>query len=122
VADESAAIGRHNRNILISLTSTAFNYACLAYAEHKKSTRTQAVGGDVLTLLANVLGKVICDQNDSEVLYRALMALGMLVLIGGDLKDMAKALGAEDWAKTAVERASEDRVRNLGNECLALLR
>ncbi|KAH8907647.1 PFU-domain-containing protein [Coniochaeta sp. PMI_546] len=122
---EESAIGKTNRNVQIALTSVAFNYACLAYMQHKKSQEAADVpeiGVDVLALLCNILGKVIKDQNDSEVLYRALMALGMMLAIGGEVRDTIRALDGEDFIRDAIKKGSEDRVKDVGAECLAYLR
>jgi phospholipase A-2-activating protein len=121
VAEGSIGIGRSNKNLFIALASTGFNYACLAYTERKKFPETKAMREDVLARLANVLGKVICDQVDSEVIYRALMAVGMLVLIGGPLKDKVLALGGDNWVRDALKKhPGENRVRSLGYELAAL--
>jgi phospholipase A-2-activating protein len=122
------AIGKNNRNVQIALTSAAFNYACLAYVQHKqggKSTDDEGVaeiGLDVLALLCNILGKVIKDENDGEVLYRALMALGMVLAIGGEVRDTVRALDGEEWIRIAIKKGAEDRVKDVGAECLAYLR
>lgn len=119
------AIGKTNRNVQIALTSAAFNYACLAYLQHKKSkdvADVAEVGVDVLALLCNILGRVITDQSDSEVLYRALMALGMVLAIGGEVRDTVRSLDAEQWIRAAVEKGAEERVKDVGAECIAYLR
>lgn len=120
------AIGKTNRNLQIALTSLAFNYACLAYLQQKKKDQAvagvQEVGLDVLALLCNILERVVREQNDSEVLYRCLMALGMVLAIGGDTKETVKDLDAEQWIRVAMQKGSEPRVKEVGEECLALLR
>lgn len=117
-------IGKTNRNLQIALTSAAFNYACLAYLQHKKKgdAGVVEVGVDVLALLCNILEKVVREQGDSEVLYRALMALGMVLAIGGDVKETVKDLDAEQWIRVAIQKGTEERVKDVGEECLALLR
>jgi phospholipase A-2-activating protein len=120
----SPAVGPTNRNVQIAVTSVAFNYACLAYAEHRKSSGGSSVGTDALALLVNVLGKVLQDQSDGEVLYRGLMALGMVLVSGSsDVKETAKVLGAEEWIRGAAAKASaEERVKDVAGECLGFLR
>ncbi|KAB5546935.1 PUL domain-containing protein [Coniochaeta sp. 2T2.1] len=118
-------IGKTNRNVQIALTSAAFNYTCLAYLQHKKNkdaVDVAEVGVDVLALLCNILGRVINDQTDSEVLYRALMALGMVLAIGGEVRDTVRALDAEKWIRDAIKKGAEQRVKDVGAECLAYLR
>lgn len=119
------AIGKNNRNVQIALTSAAFNYTCLAYLQHKKNKdaiEAADIGVDVLALLCNILGRVIKDQTDNEVLYRALMSLGMVLAIGGEVKDTVRALDAEQWIRDAIKKGADDRVKDVGAECLAYLR
>lgn len=118
------AIGMTNKNLQIALTSAAFNYATLAYLQHKGKADAglRDVGVDVLALLCNILEKVVREQDDNEVLYRALMGLGMVLAIGGDIKETVKDLDAEQWIRVAIQKASEQRVKDVGEECLGLLR
>jgi phospholipase A-2-activating protein len=121
----AGAIGKNNRNVQIALTSAAFNYTCLAYLQHKKSKdagEVEEIGVDVLALLCNILGRVIKDQTDGEVLYRALMSLGMVLAIGGEVRDTVRALDAEQWIRDAIRKGTDDRVKDVGAECLAVLR
>lgn len=117
------AIGKNNRNVQIALTSVAFNYACLAYLQRKSKDAADLpeIGVDVLALLCNILGMVIKDQNDSEVLYRALMALGTVLAIGGEVRDTVKALDGGQFIRDAVKKGAEERVKDVGAECLAYL-
>lgn len=121
----AGAIGKNNRNVQIALTSVAFNYTCLAYLQHKKTkdaTDVDEISVDLLALLCNILGRVIKDQTDSEVLYRALMSLGMVLAIGGEVRDVVRALDAEQWIRDAIRKGAESRVKEVGAECLAYLR
>lgn len=117
-------IGATNRNVQIALTSAAFNYACLAYGQSKDGPDAAAekVGPETLLLLCNVLGKTLREQGDGEVAYRALMALGMVLCVGGEVRRTAGALDAAGWVRGAVDRAAEGRVKDVGAECLSLLR
>jgi len=119
VDSTTAAIGAGNRNVQIALTSAAFNYACLAFGEARKPEGTVNAEGPLL--LCNILGKTLREQSDSEVLYRALMALGMLLSIGGEVRETANSLGAGEWVRGAVSRASDERVKDVGAECLGML-
>lgn len=117
-------IGAANRNVQIALTSVAFNYACLAFGQAKEQGGAGGggAGAEVSLLLCNILGKTLREQADGEVVYRALMALGMLLSVGGEVRETANAMDASEWVRGAVARASEDRVKDVGAECLALLR
>lgn len=115
-----AAIGQSNRNLLIALTTALVNYAVLI----NKDTNLDLVGKngektDTPKRLISVLGKVLTEQSDSEVLFRALVALGTLA---GPLKADVKASGARDWVAAAKGKSSESRVKDVANELLDLLR
>ena len=115
-------IGQTNRNVLVALTTTIINYVVLTHASQKRGAGGPSVDAVVLGLMGNVLGKVLREQTDSEVVYRALAALGTLAAIGGEYKSAVTSFGAEGWVQTAISRASEDRVKDIGKECLTLLR
>ncbi|EON98204.1 putative ubiquitin homeostasis protein lub1 protein [Phaeoacremonium minimum UCRPA7] len=115
-------IGHTNRNVLIALTTTIINYAVLAHASQKRGIQGPSVDAVVVGLMGNVLGKILQEQTDSEVIYRALAALGTVAAIGGEYKSAVTSFGAEAWVKTATGKASEDRVKDIAKECLALLR
>lgn len=117
-----APVGQTNRNVLIALTTTIINYAVLAYASQKRGVQGASVDAVVVGLMGNVLGKILQDQTDSEVVYRALAALGTVAAIGGEYKSAVTSFGADAWVKTAMGKASEDRVRDIARECSALLR
>lgn len=114
-----------NRNVLVAVTTAALNYTVLGYLVAKKKVTigdgTTTVTPEVFGLMANVLSKIIKDQHDAEVSYRALAALGTLAAAGG--AEAIKALGAEDAVRAASKDANtEQRVRSIANECLALLK
>jgi len=123
LGDLKGPVGLNNRNVLVALTSVAINYSVLAAADHK-AAGTPRVGEAALVLMANVLGSVLTAQTDSEIAYRALAALGNITSLPGDAdyKETVKSLGAEKWLKTAQDKASEDRVRNLAAAVVRLLR
>jgi phospholipase A-2-activating protein len=129
VGEHGAAVGLHNRNVGIALTTAAFNYMVLSYhaakgAGNKAGDEAKAVDAEVPTLMANVLQTVLREQTDAEVAYRALMALGMALAGGGEVGAAVRVLGVEESVRAAVARApaGEGRVREVGAECLALLR
>ncbi|KAI8188036.1 Ubiquitin homeostasis protein [Colletotrichum sp. SAR 10_76] len=104
-----AAIGQFNRNILIAATTTLINYAVYA---HKERTSFQS------KRFITAVGKVLSEQSDSEVVYRALVALGTFASTS---KAEIKSLGGEGWIKSAVDKVSEVRVKELGREALQQL-
>ncbi len=122
VGDVGGPIGVNNRNVLIALTSAAINLGVLAHSQEKAAAEAK-VGEEALTLLLNVVGKVLTLPADSEVAFRALVALAMVVDIpNSQYAETAKSLGATDWVKGAQARAGEDRVRGLAGAVLRRLR
>ncbi|KAK3372311.1 PUL domain-containing protein [Podospora didyma] len=109
-------IGPGNVNLQIALASAAFNYACLTYKERK----TIDVGQ--LEKLCKILEKIVSTQTDSEVLFRALMAIGMVVAVDGEPRQLAKSLSVHKWIGDAAKKSSEARIRDITKECVAYLR
>ncbi|KOS19465.1 Ubiquitin homeostasis protein lub1 [Escovopsis weberi] len=106
------AIGKHNRNVLIAVATAAINYAVLVHRE-------KLLAPDHRRRLVGVLGAVLADQTDSEVLYRALVALGTILL---RVPDAAQGLDASSWIKDAASRSAEDRIAEVAKECLSAAR
>ncbi|GAW15553.1 hypothetical protein ANO14919_049670 [Xylariales sp. No.14919] len=107
------AIGPFNRNLLIALTTAAINYAVLA-SKHLGSISTE----DQIQLISP-LALILQKQTDSEVIYRALVAVGTLITVIGKAAPEAKSLSSS--IKSAKDRVSETRVQTIANECLSLL-
>lgn len=111
-----------NRNVLIAVTTAALNYAVLAYLVSKKKAKVDgnAITPEVFGLLANVLARILQDQNDPEVSYRALAALGTIA--GAGHAEILRTLGADAAVrKVAQGGGAEERVTNLAKEVLGLL-
>ncbi|KAH7136697.1 WD40-repeat-containing domain protein [Dactylonectria estremocensis] len=101
-------IGPFNRNVLIAATTVAINLSVLA---HRERLLTPELRRRLIIVLGAVLGK---DQSDSEVLYRALIALGTVLLVS---HQEAANLGIAGWIQAAGGRSSEDRVKAAAAEC-----
>ena len=117
-----------NRNVKIAIASAIFNYACLAYKERNPSGKDSddgddetLLGDDALIILCNALRPLLVDDDDGEVVYRSLMALGMILSCGGEPLEMANILEAGAWIREAISSVSESRVKDVGKECLDLL-
>ncbi|KAI1298095.1 ubiquitin homeostasis protein lub1 [Xylaria venustula] len=106
-------IGQFNRNLLLALTTVAINYAVLA------SKRLGSISTDNQIRLISPLALVLQKQTDSEVIYRALVAVGTLITVIGKAAPEAKSLSSS--IKSAKERVSEERIQTVANECLSLL-
>ncbi|CAJ0544619.1 Ff.00g037070.m01.CDS01 [Fusarium sp. VM40] len=105
----SEPIGPFNRNILIAATTVAINLSVLVHRE-------RLLAPEQRRRLAILLGKILSQdgQTDSEVLYRALVALGTLLSAS---KAEAAKLGIKGWIQSAVGRSSEERVKSVAAEC-----
>ncbi|KAK4144945.1 PUL domain-containing protein [Dichotomopilus funicola] len=109
-------IGPANNNIQIALTSAAFNFACLAFNEK------DSVPLELLMLITQVAQAVIQKQSDAEVLFRALMTLGMVLAGGEEAKDLAKTLEVGGEVGEAAKKSGEERIKVLAKECLGYLK
>lgn len=116
VDNPQGPIGPDNNNLQIALTSAAFNLSCLAFNERN------SVDLEVLLQLCQVAEAVIRQQTDPEVLFRALMSLGMILAIGGEARDVAKTLEVGESIGEAAKKSGEARIKSLAQECLAYLR
>lgn len=105
------AVGKFNRNVLIAVTTAAVNLSVLVNKEKLLSPEQRR-------RLLVVLGAVLSGQSDSEVLYRALVALGTILATS---TQEAGGLDVGGWIRGAKDRGSEDRVKSVANECLALV-
>ncbi|RFU73688.1 ubiquitin homeostasis lub1 [Trichoderma arundinaceum] len=104
-------IGKLNRNVLVAVTTVAVNYSVLVNKEKLLSPEQRR-------RLTAVLGTILNDQTDSEVLYRALVALGTILSTS---KDEAKSLGVVSLVEGVASKSSEDRVKGVAKECLKLI-
>lgn len=110
VGIKGEAIGKFNRNVLIATTTCSVNLAVLA-------NRERALSPDHRRRLGSILAAVLQEQQDSEVLYRAVVALGTLLTAGKE----AKASGMAALLDRASQASSEDRVKSAVAECQRLL-
>ncbi|KAL2136465.1 hypothetical protein VTI74DRAFT_3484 [Chaetomium olivicolor] len=117
VEGEHGPIAPENNNLQIALTSAAFNFTCLAFNQR------DSVDLEQLMMLCQVSEAVIKRQSDPEVLFRALMTLGMVLSLGGDALDLAKTLEVGDPVSEAARKgAGEARIKSVAEECLGLLK
>lgn len=100
-------IGKFNRNVLIAATTTAINYAVLVHRE-------KLLLPEQRRRLLLLLGAILRNQTDSEVVYRALVALGTLLSTS---TAEAVNLDVGGWIRAAGGKASEDRVKGVAAEC-----
>ena len=106
------AVGETNRNIRIALSTSALNLSVLVHRERLLSAEQRR---RVLVLLLRMLTR----DADSEVLYRAAVALGTMLSAS---KAEAAGLDVAAAVRAARERCPEERVRAAADECLDLAR
>ncbi|KAK4649106.1 WD repeat protein Lub1 [Podospora bellae-mahoneyi] len=109
-------IGAENNNVQIALTSAIFNFACLGFNE--RST----VNFTVISNICEIAAAVISRQRDAEVLFRAVMTLGMVLSTGGQAQQVAKALEVGEAIGEAAKKSGEERIKSLAKECYGYLR
>jgi phospholipase A-2-activating protein len=113
---QAGPIFPENNNLQIALTSAAFNYVVLAFNQR------DAIDLEQIMLLCQVAEAVIRRQSDAEVLFRALMTLGMVLAMGGDALDLAKTLEVGEPVGEAAKKAGEERIKAVARECLGFLK
>ena len=101
------AIGKFNRNVLIAVATTTLNLSVLVNKE-------KLLVPNQRRRLLSIIGAILSEQSDSEVLYRAFVALGTTLTAS---PEAAKGLEVKQWMKLAAERTTEDRVIDVANEC-----
>lgn len=114
--DQGGPIGADNLNLQIAVTSASFNFTCLALNEKG------SVDLELLMLLCQSAEAIIRRQNDPEVLFRALMTLGMVLAMGGDALDLARTLEVGEPIGEAAKKSGEARIKALAQECLGYLK
>ncbi|KAK8070556.1 hypothetical protein PG997_010759 [Apiospora hydei] len=105
------AIGPHNRNMQLALSTMVMNYAAMAVKQ------TGSVPKDVQRRFMSGLSQILRDQADGEVLFRAAVAAGTFVTVVGkeDAKELSSAVAM------AKDRSSDPRVKDAAAECIMLL-
>jgi phospholipase A-2-activating protein len=103
--------GSTNRNLLIAITTLYINYAV-----YFNSNSSGASFEYVLAIIDN-LGKILISQTDSEVIFRALVAMGTLMFLGEEVRSAAKDVyGIEKNIQKALGKAGEPRNKNVAAE------
>lgn len=112
-----------NRNLLVALTTLAINYAVLVTAAEDAVEVGGAARFEHALAWLELLGKVLAPQKDSEVLYRALIAAGTFLGVGPEVCSAAKEVyGIDAAVATALGKAVDPRVKNVGREIRELLK
>jgi phospholipase A-2-activating protein len=101
-------IGKFNRNVLIAISTVSVNLSVLVSRENLLAPQQRR-------RLMAILGAILSEQSDSEVLYRSLVALGTLLSAGAG--PVTEGLDVRSWVQTASDKGTEDRVKQLAREC-----
>ncbi|KKA31067.1 hypothetical protein TD95_002567 [Thielaviopsis punctulata] len=102
--ERAAPVGANNRHVQIA-TATALINLAVASRQGKEMSR------DVKQRMKKLLGSILENNTDSEVLYRAIVALGTLEVD-------ADAEGKQ-WVEKVLAKSEEARVKKLCREFLA---
>jgi phospholipase A-2-activating protein len=105
-----------NRNLLVATTTVYINYAVFF------NSSATAGSFDTATAILEKLGTILEKQKDSEVVYRALVALGTLLGLNDEVRQAAKevfTLGP--IVEKASAKATDPRVKNVAKEIAVLL-
>ncbi|KAI9046814.1 hypothetical protein LZ554_008895 [Drepanopeziza brunnea f. sp. 'monogermtubi'] len=106
-----------SRNVLIAVTTVYVNYAVLFNADK------DAAPFDYALAIEEILGKILTKEKDSEVLFRALMALGTVICVDEEVKNAAANVYEVGKAvEAAVKKAPEPRIKNAAREIGELLK
>jgi len=112
-----------NRNLLVAATTLWINYAVL-FTSLGDDEEVSADSFEHSLALVDALCAVLKEQNDSEVVYRAMVALGTVLSLDDDeVTSAAKDVyGVESSVQTAVAKATDPRIKNVAAEIRGLLK
>jgi phospholipase A-2-activating protein len=115
LASDALADGKtSNRNLLVAITTLYINYAVLFTSS---DTATSSEDFEHPVAILDSLRVILSTQSDSEVVYRALVAVGTLLSLGGEVKNAAvEVYNLQDVVKSTVTKAKDPRVNNVGKE------
>jgi len=106
-----------NRNLLVAASTLYINYAVLFTSETATDTSFEHV-----IACFDVLSKIIAEQKDSEVVYRALVALGTLLTLDDEAKSAARDVySVKGVVNKAAQSTVDKRIKELSKEVVGLL-
>jgi phospholipase A-2-activating protein len=119
VSDTLADGKTTNRNLLVAITTLYINYAVL----FSSSPSTSFEDFEHPVALLYSIRVILSTQSDSEVVYRALVAVGTLLGLGQEVKSAAiEVYNLQDIVKSAVTKGKDPRIKNVGKEIAGLWR
>ena len=112
-----------NRNLLVAVTTLAINYAVLVTSAADAAEVSSATRFEQAVAWLECLSRVLGEQKDSEVLYRAMIAVGTLLGLGEEVRSAAKEMyGIDKAVSKALGKAVDPRIKNMGREITKLLK
>jgi phospholipase A-2-activating protein len=106
-----------DRNPLVAAVTVYINFSVL-FASQGDSVHDF----EPVLAIIDVLTKILATQVDSEVVYRAMVALGTLLGLDKEVTSMAKDVyGIEGALQKALGKASDPRIRGVASEIRELL-
>jgi phospholipase A-2-activating protein len=112
----TSASSSKDRNLLVAASTVYINYAVMF-------STTSSQDFEPMLQIIDSLTKILTTHVDSEVVYRAMVALGTLLSIDKEVTGMAKDVyGVEKAVQTAVGKASDPRIKSLAGEIKELLK
>lgn len=110
--------GTSNRNVLVAVTTLYINYSVLLGTSSDSSSIFESAAK-----LLETLTTIASTQGDSEVVYRALVAIGTLLGLADEVKAAAKEVyDVDKTVNVALGKASDPRIKNVVAEIKALLK
>ncbi|RFU29603.1 hypothetical protein B7463_g6752, partial [Scytalidium lignicola] len=117
VVSSALSTGSTNRNLLVAATTLYVNYAVLF-----QSKSTDDASFEYILAILDTLNQILGAQNDSEVVYRGLVALGTVLTLGEEVVSAAKEIyGVKSTVDKAIGKASDARIKRVGGEIKTLL-
>ncbi|KAH7311816.1 WD40-repeat-containing domain protein [Rhexocercosporidium sp. MPI-PUGE-AT-0058] len=106
-----------NRNLLVAATTVYINYAVLFLSDKDSASFEHVLA------IVDTISKILSSQNDSEVIFRALVATGTILYLDDEIKCAAKDVyGVEKSISTALVKATDPRIKNAAREIRELLK
>jgi len=110
--DEQKPVAPSNLNLQAALITTALNYACLGFNE-----RQAGINLKLLSQLLGIAAAVIRDQEDAELLFRAAMTIGMVLVCGHEAAHLVPRSELDEVLGQAYSKTEDARIKGVWQEC-----
>jgi phospholipase A-2-activating protein len=114
---KSAIAESTNRNLLVAAATLYINYAVFFLSNPSE------VAVEAISETTDTLTTILKTQSDSEVIFRALVATGTLLMVEESVKDLLTSqFDVEGALSKASSKVNEPRIRNLVAEIRTFIR